>query len=674
MRLTRILVILLFSQFLHPGPAFAHDPMREEMAVKGELGAARFANSGAASAQPAFLRGLLLLHSFEYRAARQSFQDAEQADPTFAMAYWGEALTYNQTLWREQDRDAALAALAKLAPDPASRAAKAPTARERAYLASLELLYGAGDKDTRDAKFSAALATLTASYPDDLDGRAFYALSLLGLSNGDRNVANYMRAAAEAEAVLQVDPRHPGALHYLIHATDDPVHAPLGLAAARLYGKVAPAASHAQHMPSHIFFALGLWDDAIEANLASLKVGRAHGDPSYHSLLWLAYSYLQKDRRSEAEELVRSVAKDVAAGATKDNRARLSYARAMWLVETRGTSGPDALTPVDNAGIASINYFAAHDFARGITAAADRPKDAKAALAQLQGRIEAAHVAPSRAATVNWLDNVTGDELKQAQLLAMALAGTMQFYGGNAAGGIEQVRAASASAAHLEFEYGPPWSVKPLDELLGELLLAAGRPAEAVAAFRKTLVEFPNRRLASEGLRAAVAKLGMGTGASAAPPISREDLIGSWRLLRIEYHGPKGALDDPFYHSGSTGLLTYDASGAMSVQIAAGARPTLSISATRPLNAAAIPDERAKAAALDSYYAYFGTWELDAEQSSVTHHVSSALIPAEIGMSYSQNVKIEAGTLIFTNRQQGPDGEYVRTKFWQRCDASQRCQ
>jgi tetratricopeptide (TPR) repeat protein len=674
MRLTRILVILLFSQLLHPVPAFAHDPMRQEMSVNGDLGTTHFANSGAARAQPAFLRGLLLLHSFEYSAARHSFQEAEKADPGFAMAYWGEALTYNQSLWRQQDRDAALAALAKLASDPAARAAKAPTARERAYLGSVEQLYGAGDKTSRDANFSAALGALAASYPDDLDARAFYALSLMGLSNGDRNVANYMRAAAEAEAVLQVAPRHPGALHYLIHATDDPLHAPLGLAAARLYGGVAPAASHAHHMPSHIFFALGMWNDAIDANVASLKLGRAQGDPSYHALLWLAYAYLQLDRRADAEELVRSVARDVAAGATKDNRARLAFARAMWLVETRGTEGPDARTPVDNSGITSINYFAAHDFARGITAAAERPAEATAALVQLQGRIDAAHVAQSQAATVNWLDNVTGDELKEAQLLAMALAGTIKFYAGDAAGGIEQVRAASAGAEHLDFEYGPPWSVKPLDELLGELLLAAGRPSEAVAAYRKTLAVFPNRRLASEGLTGALARLGSGPAPSAVPPLTREDLIGSWRLVRIEYRGPKGALDDPFYHAQSTGLLTYDASGAMSVQIAAGTRPTLSIPATRPLTAAAIPDERAKAAALDSYYAYFGTWELDAEHSSITHHIISALIPAETGMSYSQDAKIEGGTLTFTNRKKAADGEYVRTKYWQRCDTSQRCQ
>src|SRR5258708_19805070 len=120
-------------------------------------------------------------------------------------------------------------------------------------------------------------------------------------------------------------------------------------------------------MPSHIFFALGMWDDAIAANAASLATARAHGDGGYHSLLWLVYAYLQEDRRQDAEPLIRSVAHDVRAGATKDNRIRLAYARAMWLVETRGADGPDARSPGNSAGIASIGYFAAHHFARRIT-------------------------------------------------------------------------------------------------------------------------------------------------------------------------------------------------------------------------------------------------------------------------------------------------------------------
>jgi tetratricopeptide (TPR) repeat protein len=481
-------------------PETAHEHAQSTGSVSVDLGTTHFPTSGAPRAQRDFLRGLLLLHSFEYDAARRAFQAAERTDPNFAMAYWGEALTYNQTLWGEQDLDAARAALTKLAATPEERAAKAGTARERGYMAAVEQLYGAGDKTHRDANYSASLGELARTYPDDLDARSLYALSILGLTNGVRNVRNYMRAAAEAEAVYDIDKHHPGALHYLIHAYDDPIHAPLGLRAARLYGKVAPAASHAQHMPSHIFFALGMWDDAIDANVASLRIARAQHDGGYHSLVWLVYAYLQKDRRHEAEELVRSVAHDVDAGPTKDNRIRLAYARAIWLVETRGAEGADALSSVDNSGIASIGYFNAHDFARGITAGA-KTAEARAALARLQARTEAARIAP-KGVVADWHDNVTATELEQASIMATALGGTIQYYEGDRTAGLARVREAIAAADREEFEYGPPWSVKPLDELLGDLLLADGRPDEAAAAFEKTLAVYPNRRLAREGLAA----------------------------------------------------------------------------------------------------------------------------------------------------------------------------
>jgi hypothetical protein len=300
--------------------------------------------------------------------------------------------------------------------------------------------------------------------------------------------------------VYEIDRHHPGALHYLIHAYDDPIHAPLGLRAARLYGKVAPAASHAQHMPSHIFFALGMWDDAIKANVASLKIARAQHDGGYHSLVWLTYAYLQEDRRRDAEELVRSVAHDVDAGPTKDNRIRLAHTRAIWLIETRGSDGPDARSAVDNTGIASIGYFNAYDFARGITAGADTT-EARRALARLQARTEAARTAAKEVAA-DWLDTVTAVELGQAAIMATALEGTIQYYEGDRTAGIARLREAIAVADQEQFEYGPPWSVKPLDELLGELLLADGRREEAAAAFEKTLAVYPNRRLAREGLAA----------------------------------------------------------------------------------------------------------------------------------------------------------------------------
>jgi tetratricopeptide (TPR) repeat protein len=479
-----------------------HSASPEHQFVQGELGVVHFANSGARSAQPAFERGLLLLHSFEYPAARREFQKAQDLDPSFAMAVWGEALTYNHTLWNEQDTAAARAALAKLGSTPEQRIARGPTARERDYLATLEKLYGPGQKAERDAAYSAALGDLSRRYPNDLDARALYALSLLGLSP-KRDVRIYMRAAAEAEAVYDVDKHHPGALHYLIHAYDDPVHAPLGLRAARLYAKVAPAASHAQHMTSHIFFALGLWDEAIAANEASLRVAHSQGDPAYHSLLWLEYAYLQKDQRAAAEALVRSVAHDVAKGPTKENRLRAAFARATWLVETRGAPGADAFQTVDSSDIASIDYFAVHDFARGVVAAGSGDAaGARAALGQLNARINAAHVVPV-GENSHWFDALSESELAQARVLATALEGAVEFADGRHAPGIARVREAIAAASQMEFEYGPPWSAKPLEELLGELLLADGQPAEAAAAFQCTLDTYPNRRLALEGLAAA---------------------------------------------------------------------------------------------------------------------------------------------------------------------------
>jgi tetratricopeptide (TPR) repeat protein len=312
-----------------------------------------------------------------------------------------------------------------------------------------------------------------------------------------------MRAAAEAEAVYDVDKRHPGALHYLIHAYDDPVHAPLGLRAARLYARVAPAASHAQHMTSHIFFALGLWDEAIAANEASVRVAEAQGEHAYHSLLWLEYAYLQKDQRAPAESLVRSLNHDIASGPTKENRLRAAFSRATWLIETHGAPGADAFQTVDSSGITSIGYFAVHDFARGlVTAAGGDVAGARAALTQLSDRINSARVV-AVGENRNWFDALSEDDLAQARTLVTALEGAIGFAEGQHAAGLARVREAIAATAHMEFEYGPPWSVKPFEELLGDLLLADGQKAEAAATFERVLVTYPNRRLSVEGLRAA---------------------------------------------------------------------------------------------------------------------------------------------------------------------------
>ena len=177
---------------------------------------------------------MLLLHSFEYDTAVEAFRQAQTADAGFALAYWGEAMTYNHPLWQQQNSEAALQALKRLAASPEARAAKAPTDRERQYLAAVETLYaGPGSKHDRDQAYMRAMERLQNAYPEDMEARAFHALAILGSRDGVRDFATYVRAAATVQPVFDANPDHPGAAHYLIHSFDDPVHAPLGLPAAR---------------------------------------------------------------------------------------------------------------------------------------------------------------------------------------------------------------------------------------------------------------------------------------------------------------------------------------------------------------------------------------------------------------------------------------------------------
>ena len=485
------------------------------------LGEIQFPTSGAPAAQPDFLRGVLLLYSFEYGDARRAFRAAERIDPGFALAYWGEAMTYDEPIWYEEDMTAARAALARLAPTAAQRAAKAGTVRERMYLAAVEQLYGPGDKTQRDERYSAAMHALVQKFPHDLNARTFYALSLLGLSNGVRNIPNYMHAAAEAEQVLQVDPCQPGALHYLIHASDDPVHAILALQAARRLAEVAPASEHAMHMPSHIYLALGMWNRVIRANLASIKVARANHMTGYHQMMFLIYAYLQENQRPQAAQWIRLIEREaapgrnrlsprantpvtlsnMASGAAKDARMRLAYMRGIWLVETRGAPGVRARTVVSSHGIPSMLYFADQDFAIGITSGRD-VATARAALKRLDAHIAAGRLAP-HGVTTGWLNTVTPQQLTDATLMADALAGFIEYEEGERSAGIARVAQAAATADRMPYQYGPPWSVKPLDELLGELLLAHGERTAAIAAFERTLAQYPNRRLTLEDLAAA---------------------------------------------------------------------------------------------------------------------------------------------------------------------------
>ena len=472
------------------------------------LGEISFPNSGKAEAQKAFIEGVLLLHSFEYGRARRAFLAASQIDPSFALAYWGEAMTYDHPIWPENDKSGGLAALSKLGATPTARREKATTPREKMYFDAIEKLYGDGDSAARAKAYADSMADLTRAFPDDLEAKAFYALSLLGLTRTTRNTENYMRGAGVAESVYEKNPKHPGALHYLIHAYDDPVHAPLGLRAARAYGTVARGASHAQHMPSHIFFALGLWEDSIASNTESMKTARDENAGGYHPLHWLEHSYLQIGKTEEAAKLVATVEDDIKRNPSAYARTHLAMCRGTFLVEMQGKGPSSLMEPVDTTGVTALTPFVAHDLAVGLEYV--RQKDIAAArrsLDSLRAKIATMKAAKSNeSGATNRYTTVLQNDIDTVSVMDMILEASIEFGSADKENAIRKAITAAEAEDKLLFEYGPPIIVKPAWENVGEMFLEAGRKTEAVDAFRRTLKRYPNRRLSIEGLRAATSK------------------------------------------------------------------------------------------------------------------------------------------------------------------------
>ncbi len=442
----------------------------------------RSPNSGSAAAQAPFIEGVLLLHSFEFEDAASAFREAQEIDPDFALAYWGEAMTYNHPLWREQDGGAALEALARYAPTAAARQAKAPTEREKAYLAALDELYGEGAKAERDAAYMRSMARLSESYPDDHEARAFHSLAILGSTDGERDFATYMRAAAVAQPVFDANPDHPGAVHYLIHSFDDPVHAPLGLEAARAYSGVAPDAGHAQHMTSHIFVALGMWDDVVTANVRARDVQDRRlaelGRPPNvcgHYTSWLHYGWLMRGMAADAERGMRACLDRVLSGdATAGEIGYFVAMRARHVLDT-GEWGAvrDLSADVDRPGYHFVTAYAAiQDGDR------DTASDLLETLRSAAGQ----------------------DPDPRGRIMLLELEALLALDAGDGARAVALLGEATRVEESLPFEFGPPASLKPPHELLGEVLLELGDYGAALSAFRTALDFAPDRTLSLRGL------------------------------------------------------------------------------------------------------------------------------------------------------------------------------
>lgn len=466
------------------------------------LGRIEMPNSGAEAAQPVFMKGLLLLHNFEYEDARAAFREAQTADADFALAYWGEAMTHNHPLWQRQDRDAALEALARLAPTPAERLEKVPTERERDYLAAVEALFGEGDKKARDLDYLEAMRRLDERYPDDLEAAAFHALAVLGTAHEGRDFTLYMRAAAIVEEVFAENPLHPGAAHYLIHSYDDPIHAPLGLRAARVYAEIAPDAAHAQHMTSHIFVALGMWDEVVEANLKARDVQDARRaelgrGPNVcgHYASWLEYGYLQQGRRDEARDLLTACHRRIAEGTDDEAeawyfarmRARYLFDSGDWDGWALQLSGDLAASPSAEHTYRFTNAYRA--VSRGDLVSARRLAD---------------EMQPIRARAKDQED----DDSEVLAIQAAELAGLIELASGNREGGLAALRQAADAEQSMPFMFGPPAVVKPAHELLGEALLEGGDAEAALVAFKAALARAPRRTTSLLGLARAAAEIG----------------------------------------------------------------------------------------------------------------------------------------------------------------------
>ncbi len=490
-------------------------------AQESQLGRVEFPTSGSAKAQQHFLRGLAALHSFWYEEAIEAFRESTKVEPDFAMGYWGEAMAYNHPLWSEQDIATARQVLAKIKETPKL------TERERAYIAAVRLLYGEGDKHARDVAYSAAMEKIYRAYPDDLDAAAFYSLSLLGIG-GEKGYRLHAKAGAIALDVYQKNPNHPGAAHYIIHAFDDPDHAILALPAARRYASIAPEAHHARHMPSHIFLQLGMWPEAAASNEAAWEASDAWmkrknlslSVRDYHSLHWLMYVYLQQGRYNDAEKLL-ALMKKVMSESTYDNKLRPGYYEnnyanmaAAFIVETERWNLAAELFPESKTTSSASDQpdmsgaHGAHGAAPTVrTSYANRtlPVFIRGLASAMTGSAESGKSA---------------GEINDSEVAALNASMKKDH-----AKAIELMKKATALEEEMRPPSGPPSLIKPTHELFGEILLRAGKPAEAAEQFKVALQRQPNRARSLLGAARAAAQ----TGNQSAALTAYAALIEQWK-------------------------------------------------------------------------------------------------------------------------------------------------
>lgn len=471
---------------------YAHgDAKSPETSSSEKLGTVHFETSCTPAAQEQFDRAITRLHSFFYPDSVKAFTAVAETDPKCAIAYWGIAVsTRPNPLVGPFD-----AATLKKGLDAVEKgkAIGAGTQRERDYLSAIEPFYKDFDKldqKTRTIAYVRAMEKLYFTYRDDPEAAVFFALALNeSAPANDKTYSNQLIAAAILEQVAAVQPDHPGVLHYLIHSYDYEPLATRGLPAANRYAAIAPSAPHALHMPSHIYSMLGMWDESIRSNQASIIAandyaaktwpGAAHPG-ALHATDFMTYAYLQEGQDRNAKGLVDevsavntvgipSLAADTALAAIP---ARYALERGEWseaaALEIRPTAYPQA------EGITR--------FARAIGSA--RSGDSSGAQEEIE-RLRAIRDSLKQSKQDFWAD--------QTEIQIRAASAWVEHLEGADGEALELMRSAAdlddASGKHVAMEN----KLLPMRELLGYMLLELEEPAKALKEFETALRESPNR-------------------------------------------------------------------------------------------------------------------------------------------------------------------------------------
>jgi tetratricopeptide (TPR) repeat protein len=466
---------------------------------------------------------LALLHNFWYPRALSTFDRVIRADPECAMAYWGAAMTYNHPFWdapTQTDEQSAWTLVQK------GMKAKKKSPREAMYIDAVAALYregGAGKKSDRDKAYMNAMAALYTRYPDD-DTKLFYALSILGtIEEGSQWSGQQELAARMIEQVYADDPHNPGALHYMIHAYDDPVHAAQGLKAARAYADAAPAVPHALHMPSHIFTRLGYWEESAATNEKAWRVsesdvsrsGELGGYRDFHSLNYLLYAYIQLGRYEDAKRLTGIFAAQYAALPDKTTHPDTPN------LEVRHVRGRTIYALPDRVVYGYFDTLARYIMESGEWQLASNlpsaPSSRDFAAMRLQIKAMAAakqkDAASARAAAdrIVILSNEAGQR-PLAQKVLTIQAKEAQAEAALASGDSEKATANMNDAVRIEDSIyalsQPPYPPIPVHELYGTMLLDMNRPAQAREQFAESLKRTPGRPKAIYGLAQSAQALG----------------------------------------------------------------------------------------------------------------------------------------------------------------------